>query len=132
LAGVTANLSLALLCGLLARIVLQMNFLWVSPMLRVFVLDLFLILAYSVLINSVLAVFNLIPIPPLDGSRVLYMLLPPALALAYKKIERYGMVILFFLLFIGALDSVISFFLEPALTLFLGNEGLLTFFRYFR
>ena len=132
LAGVTANLCLALLCGLSARILLQLHFLWVSPLLRMFVLDLFLILAYSVLINSVLAVFNLIPVPPLDGSRVLSTLLPSSLSMRYAQLERFGMIILFFLLFTGALDSVISFFLEPVLQLCLGNEGLLTFFRYLR
>jgi Zn-dependent protease len=129
LAGVTANLLLALVCGLTAQVLLELRFLWVSPMLRGFVLDLFLILAYSVFINCILAIFNLIPIPPLDGSRVLSMVLPPKYAIAYSQIERYGMFILFFLLFTGTLNGVISFFVDPALRLFLGTEGLAFFFR---
>lgn len=129
LAGVSANLLLALVCGLTARVLLEMRFLWVSPMLRGFVLDFFLILAFSVFINAILAIFNLIPIPPLDGSRVVSMVLPARYASAFAQIERYGMLILFFLLFTGTLNSVISFFVYPALRLFLGNEGLSVFFR---
>lgn len=45
-------------------------------------------------INLVLALFNLIPIPPLDGSHVLYHLLPPELGMRYREIGRYGMLIL--------------------------------------
>jgi Zn-dependent protease len=129
LAGVTVNLLLALLCGLSAQILLQLRFLWVSPMLSGIVSDFFLILAYSVLINSILAIFNLIPIPPLDGSRVLSMVLPPRYVSVFSQIERYGMLILFFLLFTGTLNSVISFFVVPTLRLFLGNEGLAVFYR---
>jgi Zn-dependent protease len=132
LAGVSANLLLALACGLTAQLLLELRFLWVSPMLRGFVLDFYLILAYSVVINTILAIFNLIPIPPLDGSRVLSMVLPARYASAFSQIERYGMFILFFLLFTGTLNSVISFFVDPALRLFLGNEGLLVFFRTMR
>jgi Zn-dependent protease len=45
-------------------------------------------------INLVLALFNLIPIPPLDGSHVLYHLLPPELGARYREVGRYGMLIL--------------------------------------
>ncbi len=130
LAGITANLVFAFLCGMASQILLELESLWVNGLLRGFVIDLYLILSYSVFINSILAVFNLIPIPPLDGSRVVSVLLPPRYAASFRKIERFGMLILFFLLFTGTLNGVISFFVNPALRLFLGSEGLSVFFRY--
>jgi Zn-dependent protease len=57
--------------------------------------------------NVTLAVFNLIPIPPLDGSRVLYGLLPGRWAEDYLSIERYGIFILFGLLWLGVLDGIL-------------------------
>jgi len=58
----------------------------------------------SILVNLILAVFNLIPIPPLDGSRIVFGLLPPDLAMKYMSIEPYGFIILFVLLWFGFLN----------------------------
>lgn len=68
------------------------------------------ILLYSVAsINVGLAVFNLIPIPPLDGSRLLTALLPNHLYYKMMQYERYIMMALFLLIFMGALDVPLSF-----------------------
>jgi len=129
-AGATANLVCALLCGTLFQILVQIKLFWGASLLAYMVLDLVHMLGYSVLINSVLAVFNLIPIPPLDGSRILSMVLPGRYASSLAQVERYGMLILILLLFTGTLNGVISFFVNPLLRTFLGKEGLLIFFRY--
>lgn len=66
-----------------------------------------LLLVHACIINVVLALFNLIPIPPLDGSRVVVGFLPLDLARSYLKIERFGFLIVFGLLWFGVLDRVL-------------------------
>ncbi len=64
----------------------------------------YLIFVYSVIINIILGIFNLIPIPPLDGSKVLEGLLPYELSRRYElAVGRYGFFILIFLLYSGVL-----------------------------
>ena len=61
----------------------------------------------GIFINILLAVFNLLPIPPLDGSRVISALLPNPLAYKYNQLERFGFVILIGLMFIGGFSYIV-------------------------
>jgi Zn-dependent protease len=80
---------------------------------------------FGVAINLVLAVFNLIPIPPLDGSRIVLAFLPDEIADRYIQIERYGFLIIFGLLFLGAFRMVIWPVVFRLMLLLVGREGLL-------
>lgn len=61
----------------------------------------------AVFVNLLLMVFNMIPIPPLDGSRLVMGLLPNNLALPYSRLERYGILIVFGLLYLGVFEKII-------------------------
>jgi Zn-dependent protease len=63
-------------------------------------------------INLVLAIFNLIPIPPLDGSHILAAVLPPRLSWGYSRVAPYGMLILFALLWTGFFGYILSPFMH--------------------
>ncbi len=65
-------------------------------------------LYYGISLNVTLAVFNLLPIPPLDGSRIVSAFLPPMLAYKYMKYERIISIVLMVLLLFGVLSPVIS------------------------
>ena len=95
-AGPLANIALILLSALALR---AMPF--SAPP---FLFDLF---KYCCAINIILALFNLLPVPPLDGSRVVAGILPPKMRDAYAGLERYGILIIIALLYFGILDRVI-------------------------
>jgi Zn-dependent protease len=67
------------------------------------------------MVNLVLAVFNLIPIPPLDGSHVVGALLPPRLHWQWVQLERYGFLLLFALLWTGFLGIIFKPFVNALL-----------------
>lgn len=97
LAGPAANIIFAFILAAMFRL---------FPVLHVPVIsDIFF---GSILVNLVLAAFNLIPIPPLDGSRILFGLLPRDLAIRYMSIERYGFIILYILIWMGFLDNFVN------------------------
>ncbi|MFH1577597.1 MAG: site-2 protease family protein [Candidatus Omnitrophota bacterium] len=74
-------------------------------------------------INVVLGVFNLLPIPPLDGSRVLMGLLPRGLARNYAKIEPFGFFIIMLLFVMGLFQAVVL----PIVVLILNSLGVYSF-----
>ncbi len=99
LAGVTTNFIIAILCVPLIMLVYFLGTAVPAAAGGASVLQLMLV--YGILLNLALAAFNLIPIPPLDGSHVMKYILPPAWSLAYQQLSRYGIFILLILLTIG-------------------------------
>lgn len=74
-----------------------------------------LILYMVVLVNLNLAVFNLLPVPPFDGSRIFYTVLPETLYFKVMKYERYIMLVLLAVFYIGILDAPLSWLRSGAL-----------------
>ena len=96
IAGPAANLALALALGLFIRFV---------PLSEAFTS----FVAIAVLINIVLAVFNLVPLPPLDGSKILASVLPAKWRSKYLSLERFGFIlVLIFVIFgIGLIEPLV-------------------------
>jgi Zn-dependent protease len=98
-AGPGANLLMAVLWALFFKVIALMPLNYFSePSLRM--------AEGGIIINLVLMVLNLVPLPPLDGGRIAVSLLPRRLAFQFARIEPYGMIILMVLLFTGVLGAV--------------------------
>lgn len=107
LAGIVSNLGLAVL-GTLAAAVIFKTATMVGSLGGV--MDTLGQMAlYAVFLNLILAFFNLIPIPPLDGSHVLFHFLPDSVALQYRRAGRYGLLVLMALFFFlpGAMSKLL-------------------------
>jgi Zn-dependent protease len=104
LAGPATNFLLAIIGALLIKTPLAQYTIATS------------ILTEVIILNLILAIFNLIPIPPLDGSRVLAALMPDSLSTVYLSLERFGFVFIFAFLYFHLFDNIlfssVNFFLR--------------------
>lgn len=102
LAGPASNLLMAFIWAFFFKIASHLH-----PETSTPALFLIMTARAGMIINLVLAALNLLPLPPLDGSRVVSSLLSPRKAIIYAKIEPYGFYILIFLMFTGILNSIL-------------------------
>jgi len=117
LAGPGVNLIMAVLSALLAKLIVLL----VAGLPAFYIMPLLQMAAASIWINILLAVFNLVPIPPLDGSKILLGLLPREMAFAYAKLEPYGFIILLVLFYAGLLPRFIMPIISFAQALIVGG-----------
>jgi Zn-dependent protease len=111
LAGIVTNLLLFPLCALIIVGLGLLGRLIPPGVETLFLLQRMMVM--GILFNLVLAVFNLLPIPPLDGSHVMKWVLPPAWSLRYQQLGRYGIVILLVLLWTDVGKNVLNAWMKP-------------------
>jgi Zn-dependent protease len=115
LAGPLANLAAALCFALTVRI------LGLAPLSGTLPGEIFgYFLYYNVLLNVGLAIFNLLPLPPLDGSKILLGLLPARYGWRFEQFDQYGPLILLFLVWTGVLVRIINPLYQVVIRVLLG------------
>ncbi len=103
LAGPGVNLVLAVASALFAKLVVLIG----AGLPGFFIMPLLQMTVASIWINIMLGIFNLVPIPPLDGSKILLGILPRGLASAFARLEPYGFILLLVLFYTGILPRFI-------------------------
>lgn len=127
LAGIAVNLMLFPLCALL---IIGLGLLGRAVPAGADTLSIFqMMMVQGILFNLVLAVFNLLPIPPLDGSHVVKYLMPPAWSLRYQQLGKYGIIILIVLLWTDIGKPLFAFWMTPVTLL--AQQAMSWVFPYF-
>jgi len=115
-AGPVTNILLAVLSILILKLVIvPISFILPEAVSSTVMAPLTMIFQSSAVVNVVLAVFNMIPIPPLDGGRVLTGFLPYKQAVSFSRIEPFGFLIVLFLIVTG----IANYFIMPVIAFFL-------------
>lgn len=108
LAGPASNFILAVVSAIMAKAIwLLASVLPYSTAAEAILVPFNGMIIASVWINLVLGILNLIPIPPLDGSRILTGLLPNNIAISYLRLERYGFIVILLLAVTGVLGKIV-------------------------
>ena len=119
LAGPVSNLLMAVAWALVTRLGVT-----IGAQTEAISLPLIYTGVAGISINLVLAILNLLPIPPLDGSRILTGILPSYWAWQYNRLERFGFIILVVLLYTNVLSSILAIPLFEAQKMFFSIAGL--------
>ncbi|RLB72380.1 MAG: site-2 protease family protein [Deltaproteobacteria bacterium] len=124
IAGPMTNLTLAILSALLLRGfgLLDLSSIGDSQIYNQFATPAKMMLGFSLYINILLGVFNLIPLPPLDGGRVLTGILPERQAILVSKLEPFGFVLILFLVFFTDVWSLVLGPIINTLVIFMAGD----------
>lgn len=119
-AGVIGNLIIAAIAGIIIRVLYEIG-MWPMVTDSLVAVGATKLLQFFFIMNVVLAVFNLIPIPPLDGSKILGSLLPESFESAINALEQFGFILLFIAVFTGVFNAIFRVVLPIAQSIvFLG------------
>ncbi len=111
LAGCAANFAAAIFFAILIQ-------LGIAKIIPAFTM----LCIYGVLINILLGVFNLIPIPPLDGSKILVSILPYRQMMTYLKFERFGFILIILFVYSGLFRMIFNYVIMPLASLMTGMK----------